>query len=210
MCFHQLHCCICVHSPHADLFLLPFLFFIFLNNYFACFGFCVFSDNDKAVIGFLVFLIIVTSVALLLVVYKIYVLKRKNSQSVYLCATSISNHFFPLIKQGFYIDREKILDTIHINSDLNIASMSLFPSNLFCSDMGESMSLIPTGSKCVNVISHLNILAWNLFMCSWILANKFTLSPFLCLFVFNSQTSESLFIYVSFLNVNFTSQNILW
>uniref|UniRef100_A0A3P9MA91 Receptor-type tyrosine-protein phosphatase C n=1 Tax=Oryzias latipes TaxID=8090 RepID=A0A3P9MA91_ORYLA len=49
--------------------------------------------NDKAVIGFLVFLIIVTSVALLLVVYKIYVLKRKNSH-----------------------------------------------------DMGESMSLIPTGS----------------------------------------------------------------
>uniref|UniRef100_A0A8C7YC69 Receptor-type tyrosine-protein phosphatase C n=1 Tax=Oryzias sinensis TaxID=183150 RepID=A0A8C7YC69_9TELE len=41
--------------------------------------------NDKAVIGFLVFLIIVTSVALLLVVYKIYVLKRKNSQSVYFC-----------------------------------------------------------------------------------------------------------------------------
>uniref|UniRef100_A0A3P9HL48 Receptor-type tyrosine-protein phosphatase C n=1 Tax=Oryzias latipes TaxID=8090 RepID=A0A3P9HL48_ORYLA len=51
------------------------------------------TNNDKAVIGFLVFLIIVTSVALLLVVYKIYVLKRKNSH-----------------------------------------------------DMGESMSLIPTGS----------------------------------------------------------------
>uniref|UniRef100_A0A3B3D416 Receptor-type tyrosine-protein phosphatase C n=1 Tax=Oryzias melastigma TaxID=30732 RepID=A0A3B3D416_ORYME len=40
------------------------------------------SYNDKAVIGFLVFLIIITSVALLLVVYKIYVLKRKNSQSM--------------------------------------------------------------------------------------------------------------------------------
>uniref|UniRef100_A0A8C9XFT1 protein-tyrosine-phosphatase n=1 Tax=Sander lucioperca TaxID=283035 RepID=A0A8C9XFT1_SANLU len=33
-------------------------------------------DNDKAVIGFLVFLIIIVSVALLLVVYKIYILKH--------------------------------------------------------------------------------------------------------------------------------------
>ncbi|XP_036067450.1 receptor-type tyrosine-protein phosphatase C isoform X2 [Oryzias melastigma] len=40
------------------------------------------SYNDKAVIGFLVFLIIITSVALLLVVYKIYVLKRKNSHDM--------------------------------------------------------------------------------------------------------------------------------
>ncbi|XP_068599267.1 receptor-type tyrosine-protein phosphatase C [Brachionichthys hirsutus] len=35
--------------------------------------------NDKALIGFLVFLIILTSVALLFVVYKIYVLKRRMS-----------------------------------------------------------------------------------------------------------------------------------
>ncbi|XP_029355496.1 receptor-type tyrosine-protein phosphatase C isoform X3 [Echeneis naucrates] len=35
--------------------------------------------NDKAVIGFLVFLIILTSVALLLVIYKIYILKRRES-----------------------------------------------------------------------------------------------------------------------------------
>uniref|UniRef100_A0A8P4G500 protein-tyrosine-phosphatase n=1 Tax=Dicentrarchus labrax TaxID=13489 RepID=A0A8P4G500_DICLA len=34
-----------------------------------------FTDNDKALIGFLVFLIILTSVALLLVIYKIYILK---------------------------------------------------------------------------------------------------------------------------------------
>uniref|UniRef100_A0A665X1X0 Receptor-type tyrosine-protein phosphatase C n=1 Tax=Echeneis naucrates TaxID=173247 RepID=A0A665X1X0_ECHNA len=34
--------------------------------------------NDKAVIGFLVFLIILTSVALLLVIYKIYILKQKH------------------------------------------------------------------------------------------------------------------------------------
>uniref|UniRef100_A0AAQ5Z508 Receptor-type tyrosine-protein phosphatase C n=1 Tax=Amphiprion ocellaris TaxID=80972 RepID=A0AAQ5Z508_AMPOC len=34
--------------------------------------------NDKALIGFLVFLIILTSVALLWVVYKIYILKRRN------------------------------------------------------------------------------------------------------------------------------------
>uniref|UniRef100_A0A8C5I1H0 protein-tyrosine-phosphatase n=1 Tax=Gouania willdenowi TaxID=441366 RepID=A0A8C5I1H0_GOUWI len=33
---------------------------------------CSFTDNDKAVIGFLVFLIIITSLALLFVVYKIY------------------------------------------------------------------------------------------------------------------------------------------
>ncbi|TDH08749.1 hypothetical protein EPR50_G00101020, partial [Perca flavescens] len=38
--------------------------------------------NDKAVIGFLVFLIIVVSVALLLVVYKIYILKRTNSHDM--------------------------------------------------------------------------------------------------------------------------------
>ncbi|XP_076581944.1 receptor-type tyrosine-protein phosphatase C [Chaetodon auriga] len=35
--------------------------------------------NDKALIGFLVFLIILTSVALLMVVYKIYILKRRKS-----------------------------------------------------------------------------------------------------------------------------------
>ncbi|XP_069377840.1 receptor-type tyrosine-protein phosphatase C-like isoform X2 [Paralichthys olivaceus] len=35
--------------------------------------------NDKAVIGFLVFLIIFTSVALLLVIYKIFILKRRKS-----------------------------------------------------------------------------------------------------------------------------------
>ncbi|XP_047443648.1 receptor-type tyrosine-protein phosphatase C isoform X2 [Mugil cephalus] len=38
--------------------------------------------NDKAVIGFLVFLIILTSVALLLVLYKIYVLKRRKSHDL--------------------------------------------------------------------------------------------------------------------------------
>uniref|UniRef100_A0A668VF23 Receptor-type tyrosine-protein phosphatase C n=1 Tax=Oreochromis aureus TaxID=47969 RepID=A0A668VF23_OREAU len=36
--------------------------------------------NDKAVIGFLVFLIILTSVALLFVIYKIYILKRRKHQ----------------------------------------------------------------------------------------------------------------------------------
>ncbi|XP_044217612.1 receptor-type tyrosine-protein phosphatase C-like [Thunnus albacares] len=36
--------------------------------------------NDKALIGFLVFLIILTSVAVLWVVYKIYMMKRRNSQ----------------------------------------------------------------------------------------------------------------------------------
>ncbi|XP_038142088.1 receptor-type tyrosine-protein phosphatase C [Cyprinodon tularosa] len=38
--------------------------------------------NDKALIGFLVFLIIITSVALLLVLYKIYVLKRRKSHDL--------------------------------------------------------------------------------------------------------------------------------
>ncbi|CAG5863808.1 unnamed protein product [Menidia menidia] len=37
------------------------------------------SYNDKALMGFLVFLIILTSVALLVVVYKIYILKRRKS-----------------------------------------------------------------------------------------------------------------------------------
>ncbi|XP_056271125.1 receptor-type tyrosine-protein phosphatase C isoform X2 [Pseudoliparis swirei] len=40
------------------------------------------SYNDKAVIGLLVFLIILTSVALLLVVYKIYILKRRKSHDL--------------------------------------------------------------------------------------------------------------------------------
>uniref|UniRef100_A0A665X1K5 Receptor-type tyrosine-protein phosphatase C n=1 Tax=Echeneis naucrates TaxID=173247 RepID=A0A665X1K5_ECHNA len=39
-----------------------------------------FCNNDKAVIGFLVFLIILTSVALLLVIYKIYILKSELYQ----------------------------------------------------------------------------------------------------------------------------------
>uniref|UniRef100_A0A669EAB0 Receptor-type tyrosine-protein phosphatase C n=1 Tax=Oreochromis niloticus TaxID=8128 RepID=A0A669EAB0_ORENI len=39
--------------------------------------------NDKAVIGFLVFLIILTSVALLFVIYKIYILKRRNTDEQY-------------------------------------------------------------------------------------------------------------------------------
>jgi len=37
------------------------------------------SDNDKGVIGFLTFLIIVTSLALLFVLYKIFLLRRKQS-----------------------------------------------------------------------------------------------------------------------------------
>ncbi|XP_032381499.1 receptor-type tyrosine-protein phosphatase C isoform X3 [Etheostoma spectabile] len=40
------------------------------------------SYNDRALIGFLVFLIIAVSVALLLVVYKIYILKRTKSQDL--------------------------------------------------------------------------------------------------------------------------------
>ncbi|XP_030582812.1 receptor-type tyrosine-protein phosphatase C isoform X2 [Archocentrus centrarchus] len=38
--------------------------------------------NDKAVIGFLVFLIIITALALLFVVYKIYILKRRKSHDM--------------------------------------------------------------------------------------------------------------------------------
>lgn len=48
--------------------------------------------NDKALIGFLVFLIIITSVALLLVLYKIYVLKYRKSHDL--------NENFPLISPG--------------------------------------------------------------------------------------------------------------
>lgn len=39
-----------------------------------------FLDNSRALIGFLVFLIIVTSVALLVVLYKIYDLHKKRSR----------------------------------------------------------------------------------------------------------------------------------
>uniref|UniRef100_A0A671Y4V1 Receptor-type tyrosine-protein phosphatase C n=1 Tax=Sparus aurata TaxID=8175 RepID=A0A671Y4V1_SPAAU len=42
----------------------------------------LFIDNDKALIGFLVFLIIVTSVALLIVIYKIYILRRRKSHDL--------------------------------------------------------------------------------------------------------------------------------
>ncbi|KAM6938637.1 receptor-type tyrosine-protein phosphatase C [Lycodopsis pacificus] len=45
-------------------------------------GSAITSYNDKAVIGFLVFLIILTSVALLLVIYKIYILKRRKSHDL--------------------------------------------------------------------------------------------------------------------------------
>ncbi|XP_061594790.1 receptor-type tyrosine-protein phosphatase C isoform X2 [Cololabis saira] len=38
--------------------------------------------NDKALIGFLIFLIILTSIALLLVLYKIYILKRRKSHDM--------------------------------------------------------------------------------------------------------------------------------
>ncbi|KAM9358392.1 receptor-type tyrosine-protein phosphatase C [Symphorus nematophorus] len=40
------------------------------------------SYNDKALIGFLVFLIIITSLALLFVIYKIYILKRRKSHDL--------------------------------------------------------------------------------------------------------------------------------
>ncbi|KAJ0065543.1 hypothetical protein NL108_013105 [Boleophthalmus pectinirostris] len=39
------------------------------------------SFNDKALIGFLVFLILLTSVALMVVLYKIYILKQRNSRN---------------------------------------------------------------------------------------------------------------------------------
>uniref|UniRef100_A0A8C9XIJ5 protein-tyrosine-phosphatase n=1 Tax=Sander lucioperca TaxID=283035 RepID=A0A8C9XIJ5_SANLU len=54
--------------------------------------FCHYSiDNDKAVIGFLVFLIIIVSVALLLVVYKIYILKRTNDLGENMMLISTAN-----------------------------------------------------------------------------------------------------------------------
>ncbi|KAL7396682.1 hypothetical protein ABVT39_009786 [Epinephelus coioides] len=40
------------------------------------------SYNEKALIGFLVFLIILTSVALIMVIYKIYILKHRNSHDM--------------------------------------------------------------------------------------------------------------------------------
>uniref|UniRef100_A0A8C2JSS4 Receptor-type tyrosine-protein phosphatase C n=1 Tax=Cyprinus carpio TaxID=7962 RepID=A0A8C2JSS4_CYPCA len=62
-------------------------FFIFENLYYHTeYTFKVFiyfysslSDNDKALIGFLVFLILVTSLALLFVLYKLFLLKRKRN-----------------------------------------------------------------------------------------------------------------------------------
>lgn len=64
--------------------------------------------NDKALIGFLVFLIIITSVALLLVLYKIYVLKYRKSHDL--------NENFPLITQGN--DEESLMPVEPIAAEL--------------------------------------------------------------------------------------------
>uniref|UniRef100_A0A8C2JR75 Receptor-type tyrosine-protein phosphatase C n=1 Tax=Cyprinus carpio TaxID=7962 RepID=A0A8C2JR75_CYPCA len=60
-------------------------FFIFENLYYhteyTFKVFIYFYNNDKALIGFLVFLILVTSLALLFVLYKLFLLKRKRSVS---------------------------------------------------------------------------------------------------------------------------------
>uniref|UniRef100_A0AAX7TF50 Receptor-type tyrosine-protein phosphatase C n=1 Tax=Astatotilapia calliptera TaxID=8154 RepID=A0AAX7TF50_ASTCA len=57
-----------------------------------------FTDNDKAVIGFLVFLIILTSVALLFVIYKIYILKRRHDlgESMMLISTTSEFYLIPI------------------------------------------------------------------------------------------------------------------
>ncbi|KAM7011950.1 receptor-type tyrosine-protein phosphatase C [Tautogolabrus adspersus] len=56
--------------------------------------------NDKAVIGFLIFLIILTSVALLLVVYKIFILKRRQShdmsENIKLITTNDEENLLPV------------------------------------------------------------------------------------------------------------------
>uniref|UniRef100_A0A8C6SR43 Receptor-type tyrosine-protein phosphatase C n=1 Tax=Neogobius melanostomus TaxID=47308 RepID=A0A8C6SR43_9GOBI len=47
--------------------------------------------NDKALIGFLVFLILITSLALLVVLYKIYILRRRKSQVfIYSCISFVT------------------------------------------------------------------------------------------------------------------------
>ncbi|CAL9695022.1 unnamed protein product [Knipowitschia caucasica] len=61
--------------------------------------------NDKALIGFLVFLILVTSVALLVVLYKIYVLRRRKSLNV--------SDGYPLITQ----EEERLLPVEPIEAD---------------------------------------------------------------------------------------------
>ncbi|XP_065811804.1 receptor-type tyrosine-protein phosphatase C isoform X2 [Labrus bergylta] len=69
--------------------------------------------NDKAVIGFLIFLIILTSVALLLVVYKIFILKRRQShdmsENIKLITTNDEENLLPVepITAEFLLDAYK-------------------------------------------------------------------------------------------------------
>uniref|UniRef100_A0A4W3I155 protein-tyrosine-phosphatase n=1 Tax=Callorhinchus milii TaxID=7868 RepID=A0A4W3I155_CALMI len=55
------------------------------------------SHNENALIGFLVFLIILTSVALIVVLWKIYSLQKKSSR--YLCATLQLLHVEPILAE---------------------------------------------------------------------------------------------------------------
>ncbi|XP_019202241.1 receptor-type tyrosine-protein phosphatase C isoform X2 [Oreochromis niloticus] len=68
--------------------------------------------NDKAVIGFLVFLIILTSVALLFVIYKIYILKRRKShdlgENIHLISTTNDEENLLLVEP---IAAEVLLET---------------------------------------------------------------------------------------------------
>nr|XP_024661442.1 receptor-type tyrosine-protein phosphatase C isoform X1 [Maylandia zebra] len=68
--------------------------------------------NDKAVIGFLVFLIILTSVALLFVIYKIYILKRRQShdlgENIHLISTTNDEENLLLVEP---IAAEVLLET---------------------------------------------------------------------------------------------------
>nr|XP_021325270.1 receptor-type tyrosine-protein phosphatase C isoform X2 [Danio rerio] len=77
------------------------------------------SYNEKAVIGFLAFLIIVTSVALLFVLYKIFLLKRKRTpEEDEICLTQPLRRVEPIYPDGL-IDayRTKIADESRLFMD---------------------------------------------------------------------------------------------
>ncbi|RXN14118.1 receptor-type tyrosine- phosphatase C-like protein [Labeo rohita] len=84
---------ICTHGYKEDTFVLNEEVLLLLNEQYNCTGeysyekrliksnalsFQIPCDNDKAVVGLLAFLIVVTSVALLFVPFKMYHLKRKR------------------------------------------------------------------------------------------------------------------------------------
>uniref|UniRef100_A0A673IQG7 Receptor-type tyrosine-protein phosphatase C n=1 Tax=Sinocyclocheilus rhinocerous TaxID=307959 RepID=A0A673IQG7_9TELE len=79
----------------------------------------VFHNNDKAVIGFLAFLILVTSLALLFVLYKIFLLKRKrNTEDEEILLTQPLRRVEPIYADGLVeAYKSKIADEARLFMD---------------------------------------------------------------------------------------------